>query len=341
MITCPEVMDLISSYIDDEVSEIEKKSVEQHLRDCPECRKEYEYTLEVLNALKEIPDEELPQGFKEELHKKLETASREQTRGRVGFFNSPRLRVIAGIAACLFVVLIARDVLFNNRRIFKDNAELQISGEQNLLRAAGAEKAETTAAVLYEDSFFTDSQTPRDTLNTFFSEGLTEEETSKRHTPDEKGIESYSLHSSVYDDTNHIKVSITIDSSNPEKHMSQLESFAKRNGAVFSTVSDASNMLAFKIRKDRFADIQEYLINNYGAENVNYTSRVIEEPSFNIGELYDRYNELASRLTDEREATDTETLRIMAQKELLMDMIKALEEESESATVSVTFQETD
>jgi len=54
MITCPEVMDLISSYIDDEVSEIEKKSVEQHLRDCPECRKEYEYTLEVLNALKEI-----------------------------------------------------------------------------------------------------------------------------------------------------------------------------------------------------------------------------------------------------------------------------------------------
>lgn len=364
MIECPEVKELISAYIDGEVTEIEKISVEQHLGDCSECRKEYEFTLKMLDALKEIPDEDLPQGFSDDLHKRLEAVSREQAGGRVGFFFSPRLRAIAGIAACLLVMLVARDALLNRKSTLWDKPGSNVSDGQNLFRMAGMEKAEeradgisetranveagtsaairaeTSAAALREDETLTAMNAL--TLDDGINKCLTEEETDdNQHIQDVEKTRSFALNSMDFVEPNHIKVSITIDSSNPEKHMSQLESFAAENGAVFLTIEDSSNRLDFKIRKDRFTGIQEYLSENFGKENVNYCNRVVEEPSFNIEELYDRYNELASRTIEERAETDAETLRIIAQKELLMDMIRILEEEKESATVSVTFQETE
>ena len=36
------IKELISSYIDGELSEAQKKSVEDHLKECPECQKEFE-----------------------------------------------------------------------------------------------------------------------------------------------------------------------------------------------------------------------------------------------------------------------------------------------------------
>jgi hypothetical protein len=205
---------------------------------------------------------------------------------------------------------------------------------------SAAIRAETSAAALREDETLTAMNAL--TLDDGINKCLTEEETDdNQHIQDVEKTRSFALNSMDFVEPNHIKVSITIDSSNPEKHMSQLESFAAENGAVFLTIEDSSNRLDFKIRKDRFTGIQEYLSENFGKENVNYCNRVVEEPSFNIEELYDRYNELASRTIEERAETDAETLRIIAQKELLMDMIRILEEERESATVSVTFQETD
>ena len=37
-----EIKELISSYVDGELSEAQKKSVENHLKECPECQKEFE-----------------------------------------------------------------------------------------------------------------------------------------------------------------------------------------------------------------------------------------------------------------------------------------------------------
>jgi hypothetical protein len=351
---CPEVKELISAYIDGEVTEIEKISIEQHLGDCSECSKEYEFTLKMLDALKEIPDEDLPRSFADDLHKRLEAVSREQAGGRVGFFSSPRFRVIAGIAACLLVMLVARDVLLHRKSTSWDKSGSNVSDGQIFLRMSGIEKAEErtdgipgTSAALRAETRANALQEDETTIamNAMvegINECLTAEETNgNKQIQGVEGIRSFAPNSLAFTEPNHIKVSITIDSSNPEKHMSQLESFAAENGAVFLTIEDSSNRLDFKISRDRFSGIQEYLSKNYGEENVNYCSRVVEEPSFNIGELYDRYNELASRTIEERAETDTESLRIIAQKELLMDMIRILEEERESATVSVTFQETD
>ena len=223
------------------------------------------------------------------------------------------------------VMLVARDVLLHRKstswdspgptyrmdKSFKNvrnrKAEERTDG---IPGTSAALRAKTRANALQED----ETTIAMNAMVEGINECLTAEETNgNKQIQGVEGIRSFAPNSLAFTEPNHIKVSITIDSSNPEKHMSQLESFAAENGAVFLTIEDSSNRLDFKIRKDRFSGIQEYLSKNYGEENVNYCSRVVEEPSFNIGELYDRYNELASRTIEERAETDTESLRIIAE----------------------------
>lgn len=344
MMDCPEVRELISAYIDGEVSESEKSNIERHLENCPGCRLDYEQTREIVKALHDIHDEELPQGFEAELHGRLKEVSRKKSLGRVSFINSPRLRALAGIAACLLIMFLARDVLFDGSLRMKKEPGMYDSQPQAMMRAAGREIPETTAAAMAPEALYSNEVEETDeVMSVQFSEAYKTEDANEE-TPDARMAPDGNAGTMMFgtgDITgSHLKVSIVISSSNPQEHLSQLESFAAGNGALILEANSGTNRLDFKIKKDKFAGIHEYLTNNYGTENVNYNSRIIEEPSYNIGELYERYNELASRMDEERskDYSENEHLRLMAQKELLLDMIKKLEEERGSASVTVTFQ---
>lgn len=68
---CNEVNDNLSLYIDDELSEEEKKSMDEHIKNCLDCSKELEEYKKIIQALRELPDEEPPAGYCKRLNEKL------------------------------------------------------------------------------------------------------------------------------------------------------------------------------------------------------------------------------------------------------------------------------
>lgn len=64
---CEEYQELISSYIDNELSKEEKENFEAHLSSCPSCEEELARTQKLLNDLRALPQLELPSGFHEVL----------------------------------------------------------------------------------------------------------------------------------------------------------------------------------------------------------------------------------------------------------------------------------
>jgi len=93
----PHVMEWIQDYLDGRLSLEEAARVEEHLAECSVCRREWIEMNNMKNLLSELPDEELPEGFKEELHSKLLDASVEKKRFSV------YLRRFGAVAAVLAI----------------------------------------------------------------------------------------------------------------------------------------------------------------------------------------------------------------------------------------------
>lgn len=68
---CNEVRDNLSLYIDDELNDVEKKLMDEHLKNCTECSKELDEYKKIIQALSELPEEEPPAGYCKRLHQKL------------------------------------------------------------------------------------------------------------------------------------------------------------------------------------------------------------------------------------------------------------------------------
>ncbi|MCI8336308.1 MAG: DUF4349 domain-containing protein [Peptococcaceae bacterium] len=60
-----EIKELLSSYVDDACSELEKQAVEQHIAGCADCRQALAELRLIVAALREMPDIPLPAGFQE------------------------------------------------------------------------------------------------------------------------------------------------------------------------------------------------------------------------------------------------------------------------------------
>lgn len=61
----------IQDYLENLLSPEEREEVEAHLATCPECHREWVEMSNLMQLLSGLPIEELPEGFKEELHEKL------------------------------------------------------------------------------------------------------------------------------------------------------------------------------------------------------------------------------------------------------------------------------
>lgn len=69
--TCQFNTTKIQDYLEDLLSPEERQEVEAHLATCPECHREWVEMNNLMQLLSDLPSEELPEGFKEELHEKL------------------------------------------------------------------------------------------------------------------------------------------------------------------------------------------------------------------------------------------------------------------------------
>ncbi len=96
---CREFADNISSYIDNEMTEIEKKEFELHILECNNCRQEYEDMIKILKNIKNQEQVDLPDNYRLELRRKLKEAAKEEKR--------INWRVISSIAAGLIIMIIS------------------------------------------------------------------------------------------------------------------------------------------------------------------------------------------------------------------------------------------
>jgi anti-sigma factor RsiW len=60
---CEECLDLITAYLDDEIAAKEARDFEEHLLACDACRSEFQQMRMVTDAVRSLPEVDLPLGF--------------------------------------------------------------------------------------------------------------------------------------------------------------------------------------------------------------------------------------------------------------------------------------
>ena len=98
---CDEYLDLLSSYLDGELPEDERKSVEQHLNECKACAAEYELLKQIVSTCSEL-EEDLPENFDASLISVLWRQKRKFIPKEHGLQKSGCFQIAAALSGCIF-----------------------------------------------------------------------------------------------------------------------------------------------------------------------------------------------------------------------------------------------
>lgn len=100
---CNKYIEMISFYIDNELSEPDRIEFENHIKECKECEKIYNETLEAVNTVRSIEKEDLPDDYKISLRRELEKER--------GLMKQPKRYKkwigLGAVAAVFFILLLA------------------------------------------------------------------------------------------------------------------------------------------------------------------------------------------------------------------------------------------
>ncbi|MDF2676790.1 MAG: hypothetical protein K0Q97_1101, partial [Bacillota bacterium] len=149
---CNEIKDLMSSYVDGELSENEKKLVEVHINICDDCKKELESYQQLIKIIKDLPEEEPPKGYCKRLHDKLLNVKVEpdvKIKRLNKFLNNKKWVKYAGVAACLVIVFAVINSPFLR---FGSNAKMSQENSTSSYDTATAEQAPPYAPTPAMDS---------------------------------------------------------------------------------------------------------------------------------------------------------------------------------------------
>ncbi len=102
---CETIRNMISSYIDKDLNDIEKTELEKHLAECEQCREEYESMLDIIAVCGNLEEIELPQNFRTELHQRLvEEKKKKNFFG--SFLGNKSMKMATGLVAAALVIAI-------------------------------------------------------------------------------------------------------------------------------------------------------------------------------------------------------------------------------------------
>ena len=129
MMNCHHVQNMISAFIDRELTPEEKREFRQHLFSCRECNGEYEQILELKNCLENLAQESVAFDPLKDLHIRLAQEER--------LFFQPVAKVywfgrIGIVTTCLVIFFLSTILLFPKEHSFsaslaKDNSNLSIN----------------------------------------------------------------------------------------------------------------------------------------------------------------------------------------------------------------------
>lgn len=102
---CEVVRNLMSSYIDKDINEIDRIEFEEHLKNCADCMEEYNLLLSTVTYCNQLEEIELPETFHQELMGKIKELGNDRNRYKKNFFRR-NWSWMAGVAAVFVVAAI-------------------------------------------------------------------------------------------------------------------------------------------------------------------------------------------------------------------------------------------
>jgi hypothetical protein len=126
---CKKALELMQAYFDNELGEGEKEELEEHLRSCESCRKEFLMQKRIIENLKLIPLEDVPGSFNESLREKIAKLKKKRENRRKSF--------LAGILAASLLLMTMFLV-----HVFDIGLEKYNRSSSDIIQMAGRESTE-------------------------------------------------------------------------------------------------------------------------------------------------------------------------------------------------------
>lgn len=109
MKNCIEIKEMISLYIDHQLDDAGNVEFEEHLAQCTSCKDEYKAIMQVIEITGSVQEEELPEGFAQDLHNRLVVEKRNlENRNKTVFIRNRFIKICGSIAAMLVIVVLAK-----------------------------------------------------------------------------------------------------------------------------------------------------------------------------------------------------------------------------------------
>lgn len=102
---CEDYRELLWAHLEQELNEEETAKMQQHLGECADCRAEAEAQKEIMESLRSLPEEELPEGYHQELMQKLSAEAAPNVVPLPVKKKQPKWRQLSMIAAAALVVV--------------------------------------------------------------------------------------------------------------------------------------------------------------------------------------------------------------------------------------------
>ena len=185
---CETIRNMISSYIDKDLNDIEKTELGKHLTECEQCREEYESMLDIIAVCGNLEEVELPQNFRTELHQRLvEDKKKKNFFG--SFLGNKNMKMATGLVAAALVIAIgigSSSLLFNNNAKMSQDigsapgyggatapaAPASDADTNSLMKKTEGAKPKMAAAVQPQVTSAEDAGVARNSIGVEFSESL-------------------------------------------------------------------------------------------------------------------------------------------------------------------------
>jgi hypothetical protein len=134
MLECRKIRNQISQYIDNELDEKNIDMFEKHINSCKECRKELQEMLSIIGILQSTEDQDLPEGFRIDLHNRLIGESGKPSDKKHIIRNFGKyVAILSSAAAVLLIAFLFRGVWSNilDNGSVSDVSPITLSGTQD------------------------------------------------------------------------------------------------------------------------------------------------------------------------------------------------------------------
>lgn len=325
MKNCSEIRENISVYIDSELSIEDRLAFEEHLASCPDCRQECDEIMQIVGLCKDMQEVELPDNFRDELHRKLiDAAGKSNVKSNI-LQRSKYIKIISSIAAGFVLIFLFSSVFkLGFSPNMKSTGSANIAPVQAEQKSAAAAKEETvgetfgaaTASVADSNpdiqfSESTSSYTTKQSSDTVPATG-------RSATDAGRTVQSPALaFAKAAEAVNSSVATLTVLVDDPAVQAEDIKSIAVHNGggeqpaADFKTkamdMTDTTNagndiVLTFSIPNEQYNSFTKALNTGYGQSNVEPGALESEDKTSVLYSLITQSNNIDTEIKKLEEA---------------------------------------